>query len=83
MFNQRTLKIEESIHVVFDEFSSSDDKMRDQDNQGDCIHVPTQLSLKETSKELQGSLMGNDSSFQDSSQQFTPQKQWKFMGDHP
>ena len=28
VFNKRTLKIEESIHVIFDEFSSSDEKLR-------------------------------------------------------
>ena len=50
VFKQRTLRIEESIHVVFDEFSSSDDKMNNEDDQEEWTFVPYQSSPKETLK---------------------------------
>ena len=51
IFNQRILKIKESIHVVFDEFSSSDDKIKDENDQEEWTYVLIQSSPKETSKE--------------------------------
>ena len=33
-FNKRTLKIEESIHAIFYDFSSNDDKLREEEDQG-------------------------------------------------
>ena len=60
------MKIEESIHIVFYEFSSSDDKIKDEDDQGDWIQIPTQFSPKEMPKEHQETPINNDSSFEDS-----------------
>ena len=39
--------------------------IRNEGDQGDWIHVPFQLSPKETSKQLQRSLMDHGSSLQD------------------
>ena len=66
VFNQRTLKIEESIHVVFDEFSSSDDRINDEDDQEEWTSIPYQSSPKETLKKQQTNSMDNDSSPLDS-----------------
>ena len=37
IFNKRTLKIEESIHIVFDEFSPSDDRLKENEDQEDWL----------------------------------------------
>ena len=66
VFNQRTLKTKESIHVVFDELSSSDDKINDEDDQEEWTSVPHQSSPKETLKKQKTSLLDNVSSPLDS-----------------
>ena len=63
MFNRRTLKIEESIHVVFDEFSSSVIRSNGEDQQ-DWITSPSTIPFEEAPKQ-QGSPPNSDSLPQD------------------
>ena len=77
------MKIEESIHVVFGEFLSSDNKSMEEEDQEDWMNIHTQTSPKGGFKEQQRSPPNNNSIHQDTFQQFALQKQCKFIGDHP
>ena len=58
VFNRRTLKIEEFIHVVFDEFSSNNDRIYDDNDKEEWALVPHQSLPKETLKKQQNQLNG-------------------------
>ena len=51
VFHRRILKIEESIYVVFYQFSSSGDRLMEEENQGDWMNIHTQTSPKGTYKQ--------------------------------
>ena len=59
------MKIIESIHVVFYEFSLGGDKLMEEEDQGDWINIHTPSSIIKASKQQQGSPTNNDSTLQD------------------
>ena len=50
VFNKKTLKIKESIHVVFDKFSSNDNRWKNEKDQGDWMTSHTQPPQERTSR---------------------------------
>ena len=52
VFSKRTLGIKESIHIVFNEFSLSDDRLREKEDQEDWMTSHIYQSLEETSKQF-------------------------------
>ena len=82
VFNKRTLKVEESTHVVFDEYNHSLPRNYDDDDNVDIVNKMDELGIN-NKVESKDSNEGTSHGHQDAQQQQVDlPKDWRFAKDH-